>query len=156
MTCRLRHNERGQAVAELALAMPVLALILFGLAELGIALNNQVAIVNASRDGARVAALQGIADPNFTTDIQAAVANAEQPLISCSPNAGSPAVTSSANALGGTQVATWTVAVSCTYTPVTPLGSLVSLFHGSMASTFQVSSTTTMRDSYCLRTSCYP
>jgi Flp pilus assembly protein TadG len=153
---RARHGERGQALTELALAMPVLALILFGLAELGIALNNQVAIVNASRDGARVAALQGIGDANFTTDVQAAVSNAVQPLISCPLDTGTPVITSSTNGLGGTQVASWTVQVSCTYAPLTPLGSLFGLFGRSTTSTYGISRTTTMRDSYCLPSSCSP
>jgi hypothetical protein len=46
----------GQAVVELAIAMPLLALMLFGLVDFGRAYFQYVALVNATREGARVAA----------------------------------------------------------------------------------------------------
>jgi Flp pilus assembly protein TadG len=46
----------GQAVVELAIAMPLLALMLFGLVDFGRAYFQYIAVVNAAREGARVAA----------------------------------------------------------------------------------------------------
>jgi Flp pilus assembly protein TadG len=46
----------GQAVVELAIAMPLLALMLFGLVDFGRAYFQYIAVVNAAREGARSAA----------------------------------------------------------------------------------------------------
>ncbi len=48
--------RRGQAVLELAIAMPLLALMLFGLVDFGRAYFQYIALINATREGARVAA----------------------------------------------------------------------------------------------------
>ena len=54
---RKRLSARpGQAVVELAIAMPLLALMLFGLVDFGRAYFQYIAVVNATREGARVAA----------------------------------------------------------------------------------------------------
>jgi Flp pilus assembly protein TadG len=153
----LRH-ERGQSLAEFALALPVL-LILFALAEFGLMLNDQVSVANAARDGARVAALQGSGDPNLTTDVQTAVSDALQPLIpSTLANSCSSSLASNANSGSGgaSQVGSWTVTVTCPYTPITPLGSIFSLVGATTGSTYQIIKATTMRDTYCFRPTCYP
>jgi TadE-like protein len=46
----------GQALVELAIAMPLLALMLFGLVDFGRAYFQYIAVVNAAREGARAAA----------------------------------------------------------------------------------------------------
>ena len=156
------ERQRGQALVEFALTVPVLALALFGLIEFGLMLNNQVAMVNASRDGARVAALLS-GDPSQVTSVQTAVAAALKPVISCNSTAGSPAITSTNNALGGAQVASWSVTVACLYTPITPLGSILGLFPGGGTGSsscsgggYTICETTTMRDPFCNRPSCNP
>jgi Flp pilus assembly protein TadG len=161
----MRHlvggRQDGQAIVEFALSVPILALVLFALIEFGLMMNNQVAIVNASRDGARVAALLS-GDPAQTTNVQTAVTQAWQPTINCALTAGSPAITSTTNALGGTQTASWTVLVGCTYTAFTPLGSLLNLFSGSHGASpcsgggYTICASTTMRDPSCNRPSCTP
>src|SRR5258708_6394373 len=50
------HMERGQSLVELALAMPVLLLLLLGTVDLGRAYYTYVAAENAAREGARYAA----------------------------------------------------------------------------------------------------
>jgi len=52
-------NERGQALVELAIALPLLILILMGIFEFGRAFYTYQVVTNASREGARVAALGG-------------------------------------------------------------------------------------------------
>jgi len=48
-----KQNERGVSAVELALIMPLLVIILFGIIEFGLILYNQQVITNASREGAR-------------------------------------------------------------------------------------------------------
>src|SRR3982074_958189 len=61
-------TRRGQSVVEMALAAPLLSLMLFGLVDFGRAYFQYVALVNAAREGARVAAygfsnLSNVASP---------------------------------------------------------------------------------------------
>jgi Flp pilus assembly protein TadG len=51
---RKRRGERGQSLVELALTLPVLLLLLVGVAELGNSLNAYITVVDAGRDGARL------------------------------------------------------------------------------------------------------
>jgi hypothetical protein len=54
--CRLR---RGAALVELAIAMPVLLLILMGIIEFGMIMHAQVMLDQGAREGARTAAIGG-------------------------------------------------------------------------------------------------
>lgn len=56
-------SEQGQSLTEFALALPVLALLLFAVIQFGIAFNNYVTLTDATRAGARKAAVSG-KDPN--------------------------------------------------------------------------------------------
>lgn len=51
------RGERGQATVELALVLPVLLLILFGIMEFGRVFSAYLVITNAAREGARLAAV---------------------------------------------------------------------------------------------------
>jgi hypothetical protein len=59
--------EKGQATVELALALPVVALLLAGLVEVGLLVGDQARLWHAARDAARVA----VVDPD-EADVQAA------------------------------------------------------------------------------------
>ena len=50
-------SERGQSLTEFALALPILALLLFAVIQFGIAFNNYVSLTDATRAGARKAAV---------------------------------------------------------------------------------------------------
>jgi Flp pilus assembly protein TadG len=52
-----KENERGAAAVELAVILPLLLLILFGIMEFGRAYNVQVSLTQAAREGARYAAV---------------------------------------------------------------------------------------------------
>ena len=56
---RRDRDQRGAVVVEFALIVPVLLLVLFGIIEFGFMLNRDMIIGNASRDGARLASLNG-------------------------------------------------------------------------------------------------
>jgi Flp pilus assembly protein TadG len=66
------RNEQGQAMTEFALVLPVLALILFAVIQFGIVFNNYVTLTDATRAGARKAAVSRD-DPNRDADVMAAV-----------------------------------------------------------------------------------
>lgn len=53
---KLRNSE-GQTLVETALVLPVILLILMGIIEFGLIFNNYLMVSNASREGARTAAV---------------------------------------------------------------------------------------------------
>ena len=58
MMSRSRRDDRGAAMVEFAIVLPVLLLILMGIIEFGRAYNAQVSIQAAAREGARELALR--------------------------------------------------------------------------------------------------
>jgi Flp pilus assembly protein TadG len=50
-------RQQGQTMAEFTLVLPVLAILLFGIIQFGIAFNNYLAVTDAVRAGARQAAV---------------------------------------------------------------------------------------------------
>lgn len=55
---RKRHaTDRGAVAAEFALILPIIALLLFGMIEMGLAYQRQEAVSAAAREGARIASL---------------------------------------------------------------------------------------------------
>jgi Flp pilus assembly protein TadG len=53
-----RRNERGQALAEFALVLPLILLFIAGIVEMGRAWNIKQAVTDAAREGARYAVVQ--------------------------------------------------------------------------------------------------
>jgi len=54
-----RRHDSGTAAVEMALVLPLLLLLIFGIIDFGRMLNKQIAITAAAQEGARVAALGG-------------------------------------------------------------------------------------------------
>lgn len=54
---KLFRSQRGQAVVEFALVLPLLVLILFGVLEFGRIFHTYIVITNAAREGARLGAV---------------------------------------------------------------------------------------------------
>lgn len=67
---RFMKNQKGQSIVELALVLPILLLLLFGIIEFGRVFNAYLIVTNASRDGVR----QGVVGAS-DADIQYAVKN---------------------------------------------------------------------------------
>ena len=65
-------SEQGQSLTEFALALPILALLLFAVIQFGVAFNNYVTLTDATRAGARKAAV-GRQSVNPVSDCQAAI-----------------------------------------------------------------------------------
>jgi Flp pilus assembly protein TadG len=59
------RNEEGQTMAEFALVLPLLAVLLFGVIQFGIVFNNYLDLTDATRAGARKAAVsRNTSDPS--------------------------------------------------------------------------------------------
>jgi Flp pilus assembly protein TadG len=68
---RLKKDSRGSMAVEFALVFPVLLLLLFSVIELGSAWYNRQLLVNASREGARMAALaDGMGDNDVVAQVR--------------------------------------------------------------------------------------
>lgn len=69
MIRRIGHrSERGQAMVELALVLPVLGVLLFGIVQFGLTFNNYLTLTDAVRAGARQAAVSRyVSDPVAAT-----------------------------------------------------------------------------------------
>ncbi len=68
------HFESGQALVELAVSLPVLLLLLFGIMEFGWYFYNQMSIENGSREGARYAIVNS-ESATLTIDVEVLVQN---------------------------------------------------------------------------------
>lgn len=69
--CRLAADERGQALAEFALIMPMLFLLIAGILGFGRAYSLQQVVVDAAREGARAAVVQNTATADSATGVTA-------------------------------------------------------------------------------------
>ncbi len=109
-------RDRGAVAVEFAIVVPVLLLIVFGIIDFGRAINAQIVLTGAAREGVRLAALG-----YSSAEVQARVAAAAPDLTgvtatvvaSCPPGAG-PAADAQ-------------VDVSYSFTFITPIGAVASL-----------------------------
>src|SRR5207237_9311734 len=62
-------DERGQTMTELALVLPILVVLILGIAQFGVAFNNYVTLTDAARAAARKGAVSREAS-NPTSDCQ--------------------------------------------------------------------------------------
>jgi Flp pilus assembly protein TadG len=88
--------EQGQAAAELALVLPILCALLLAIAQFGIAFNNYLKLTDATRAGARKAAVS-----RFTGDAGAAATTLTQSL---APNGAAVSVTATSWTVPGSDV----------------------------------------------------
>jgi Flp pilus assembly protein TadG len=109
--------DRGAAAVEFALLLPVLLLLVFGLIDMGRALNAQITLTQAAREGARLAALS---EANVVSRTQAAAVGLSGVTVT---------VTACPSGDAGTSDAT--VQVSYPFTFITPLGAIGKLVGGS-------------------------
>ena len=120
-------SERGQSLTEFALALPILALLLFAVIQFGIAFNNYVTLTDATRAGARKAAVSG-KDPNPAGACVTAIRNSAKDLTQSS--------------LAPTCTSTWQAGADVTVKATYPYK--ISLL-GLVVKTGRLSSTTTER-----------
>jgi Flp pilus assembly protein TadG len=107
-------RDRGAAAVEFALVLPVLLLVMFGLIDLGRALNAQITLTQAARIGARMAAL---GEANVASQTQAAATGLSGVTVT---------VTACPSDSGPSSDAT--VEVSYPFTFITPIGAIAKMF----------------------------
>jgi Flp pilus assembly protein TadG len=132
---RRKNGEKGQALVEFTLLVPIFLLLLFAIVDFGMGFHAWITVTNSAREGARLGAVSAAqtdimdrvyqtADlPNESTQMTVTVTNAQ----------GSP----------GTSVV---VAVDYDYDLITPLAGLIQFFSGNVIGpTLTFSSTAEMR-----------
>ena len=110
-------RDRGSAAVEFALLLPVLLLLIFGVIDFGRALNAQITLTQAAREGARLAAL------GYSTS--AVAARAQAAAVGLSPV--TVTVTSSCPVNAGAGVDA-IVQASYTFSFITPVGAFAAMF----------------------------
>jgi Flp pilus assembly protein TadG len=115
-----KARDRGSVAVEFALVVPALLLIVFGLIDFGRALNAQISLTGAARDGARLAAL-GYSNGQVQARVVAAAPSLSGVTVtiaqSCPPGAG-PAADAQ-------------VDVSYSFSFITPIGAVFNFVGGS-------------------------
>jgi len=115
-----KARDRGTAAVEFALVLPVLLLIVFGIIDFGRALNAQIVLTGAAREGVRLAAL-GYPDAAIQARVAAAAPDLSGVTVtvaaSCPPGAG-PTADAEVN-------------VSYSFSFITPIGAVAGLVGGS-------------------------
>jgi Flp pilus assembly protein TadG len=121
----LRRSERGAALVEFAIVLPVLLLLVFGIIDLGRLLYTYNNLTSAVREGARLAAVQS--NPTTAAAVSAVQARVQQYAVAFGGNAGAPTVTVTPDvAFPNTQFVTVAI-VSYPFTFITPLPTLAGL-----------------------------
>ena len=114
---RRSAQDRGTAAVEFALVLPLLLLVALGIIDFGRAINAQITLTQAAREGARLAAL---GQPNVVGQTHAAATGLSPVTVTvtrCPAGAGP-----SANGV---------VSVSYSFSFITPVGAIAGFFGGS-------------------------
>jgi Flp pilus assembly protein TadG len=116
---RRKDGDRGAAAVEFALCLPLLLLLVFGIIDFGRALNAQLTLTQAAREGVRLAAL------GYSNGAVAARAQAAAPELS-----GVTVTVTAACAPGAGPTTDAQVNVSYSFSFVTPVGAIAGLVGG--------------------------
>ena len=88
------RDQRGAAAVEMAIVLPILILLVFGIVEFSIYFNRLQGLQAAAREGARVAALpqstQSDVRAKVTTALSGVLPTTQSPVITVSPSSGNP------------------------------------------------------------------
>jgi Flp pilus assembly protein TadG len=123
-------KDRGAAAVEFALLLPVLLLLVFGIIDFGRALNAQITLTQAAREGSRLAAL---GESNVVSGTQAAATGLNPVSVtvtSCPAGAGA-----GVNAV---------VKATYSFSFITPLSAIAKIFGSSVGSTMTLTATGVM------------
>jgi Flp pilus assembly protein TadG len=100
-----RPGERGSAVVEFAIVLPLLVMFLLGIVEFSLMYNRQQALHAAAREGGRVAALETATAADITSAVDSSLSGTSfdnTRVIAISPNVAAPCL----NNQGGTVTVT--------------------------------------------------
>jgi Flp pilus assembly protein TadG len=109
-------RDRGAAAVEFALLLPVLLLLIFGIIDFGRALNAQITLTQAAREGARLAAT---GQPDVVNRTQAAASGLSPVTVTVTacPDGAAPGADAS-------------VTTSYAFSFATPIGAIAGMFGG--------------------------
>ena len=145
------RSERGASMVEFALVAPLLFVLLFGIIEFGLILYDQAFITNASREGARYAAMyyinpSGQPQQHACSDVQNYVTTyVTTNFIGFTSPPASPTISCSLEQNDAGVGLMQSVTVSYPYIFLV-FGSLVTLINGSITNPLTLTHTTVMRD----------
>ena len=145
---RLLRSRRGQSLVEFSLVLPVLLIMVFGIIDFGLGLRSYISLTNATREGARFAAVGNPAgsfpsqcDGTTTTTVIGRTCVAVEGLNRS--NITSVTVTYPDGQGPGNSVI---VSADYTYQYITPLGDIIHFFSGgTLTETLPLSTSTDMR-----------
>lgn len=142
-------DQKGVAVVEFAIVLPLLLVIVFGIVEFGLLMYNKAIITNASREGARAGIVQGSPRP-IQSEIRAVVTNylnTVRPITFGGPGLATPTV-ATANPSGGVQCSAFgqdlIVGVKYTYRFLV-LPNVIALMNGTFTQSIDLVATTDMK-----------
>ena len=133
-----QRGEKGQALVEFALLVPIFLMLLFAIVDFGMGFHSWITVTNSAREGARLGAVAGteqqIMDRVFDT---ATLINEDTNMTVTVTNAADD---------GGDPGESVVVQVDYDYDLITPLASLVAFLSGDIIGpTLELSSTAEMR-----------
>ncbi len=132
---RSLRSDGGASAVELAILLPVLLLVVFGIIDFGRMLNAQITITEAAHEGARWSALRQTTPTPANRAVTAAVGLSPAPTANVTACPAAPAVTDQATAV-----------VTYQFSFVTPFNALAGMFGGGGgANTVQLRATGVMR-----------
>ena len=137
MIRKIARDERGQAVTEFAVILPVLLLVLFAIFQFGIIFNNYIQVTAAAREGARKGAVNRTTG-NCAAVVSLATSAAKRPRLASTGKLGagvSATDTCTSNSLA--QGSDFTITASYPWT-VSLLGQVVASGNLTSATTMRV------------------
>ena len=130
-----QRDEKGQALVEFALLVPIFLILLFAIVDFGMGFHSWITVTNSAREGARLGAVAGTEQQIIDREHDTAA------LINEDTNMN--VVVTNAQGLPGESVV---VQVDYDYDLITPLASLVAFLTGDIIGpTLELSSTAEMR-----------
>ncbi len=129
-----QRDEKGQALVEFALLVPIFLMLLFAIVDFGMGFHAWISVTNAAREGARIGA------------VQASEAEIEARTLDTADTAVCSTIEVEVVGAQGGPGDSVTVSVVCQYDLITPLASLVAFISGDIIGpTLTLSSTAEMR-----------
>ncbi len=139
-------GEKGQALVEFALLVPIFLILMFAIVDFGMGFHSWITVTNSAREGARLGAVSATADAIEIRVRQTAdLINEDVKMtvtVGCGPSSDPPPTDPCPTQAGDSVV----VKVDYEYNLITPLASLVNFLSGDiLGPTLTLSSTAEMR-----------
>ncbi len=139
---RREKSEKGQALVEFALLVPIFLILMFAIVDFGMGFHAWITVTNSAREGARLGAVQATTDDIIErVEDTADLINEDEKMtvtVGCGPSSDPPPTDPCPSVPGDSVV----VKVDYEYDLITPLGSLIGDIIGP---TLTLSSTAEMR-----------